>query len=100
MEVYTREFLQKYKQDAVAYGLAKKIVQGVLGHAQRGVTRYLYPNIDIGLEFSETHQRNAHERIQVVVGFLRQMLPDSLVEYKTATRLDGTAESGIVIDWS
>ena len=100
MEVYTREFLQKYKQDAVAYGLAKKIVQGVLQHAQQGLTRYLYPNANMGIEFSETHQRNANERCQVVVGILKKMLPDSLVEYKTVVRLDGTAESGIIIDWS
>jgi hypothetical protein len=91
MEIYTREFLQKYKQDFNEYSLAKQIVQQVLRQSQQGRTSYLHP-----IHISHKLYNNTES----IIKFLRQMLPDSSVEYKTATRLDGTFESGIVIDWS
>ena len=101
MEIYTRDFLQNYKRDCSIYSLAKNIVQQVLREAGQGKTRYVQ-KIDErnGIEFSRNHTRGVDTNIIKVTRFLKQMLPDTTIEYKQSERLDGSIESGIVIDWS
>lgn len=101
MEVYSRKFLQNYKRDRVFYELSKKIVQQALHASAMGEIRYVERLENYrGIEFNRALIRDVDTNIMTVIGFLKQMLPDSSVEYKTSTRLDGTPESGIVIDWS
>lgn len=101
MEIYTRDFLQNYKRDSSTYSLAKNIVQQVLREAGQGKTRYVQ-KIDErnGIEFSRRHTRDVDSNIIKVTRFLKRMLPDTTIEYKQSERLDGSIESGIVIDWS
>lgn len=100
-EIFTRKFLQDYKADMTVYALSRKISQSALREASQGKTRYVQC-IDErnGIEFSRRHCRNVDERIQKLVEYLKTMFPDSIVEYRESARLDGSIESGIVIDWS
>lgn len=100
-ETFTKKFLQNYKSDMTVYALSRQISQATLREASQGKTRY-FQHIDErnGIEFSRRHHKNVDERIQKLVEYLKITFPDSIVEYKQSTRLDGSIESGIVIDWS
>jgi hypothetical protein len=101
MASYTKDFLQNYTHTHKEYMLAKRIVDEVLRVASRGGTRFVQPiTSGLGIEFSRHHTRDVDARVLQVNRFLKQMLPDSSIEYKTVERLDRSIEGGIVVDWS
>lgn len=101
MPVFTKTFLQNYKDDYNLLEISKRISSAVIAEARRGQqTRYLQQLHCLGPEFSERHTPNFKENIQKLIEFLKLEFPDSNIEYKEAIRLDGSKECGIVVDWS
>jgi hypothetical protein len=95
---FSRAHLQTLAVDASLYNSVKQIADQVVQTAMQGKTRFLV---------SHFSRRMTNHSIPMTVedktkflSLLQERFPDCTVEYRESTRLDGTVESGIVIDWS
>jgi hypothetical protein len=95
MEVITKSYLQSLKTDSVIHNAVKQILQGVKATALRE-TRFVYP-LQNRQVFLYGHGQDAVEKC---IYYLKQSLPDCIVEFREATDLMGNKTSGIIIDWS
>jgi hypothetical protein len=96
MEVYNRQFLKEYRGARYQWIQNEtRIITRILQTAAGGrETRYL---ID-GREFM--YGQREENITEWVVARLKERFPDSIVEYRQATELNGRVQHGIVIDWS
>ena len=94
--VYSRTYLQSLKTDADLYSRVDRAVKTVLTTAHRGGTRYILPQVHFMNYSGGVNREIDRDRF---IALLQERLPGCTLEYRESTRLDGTVEAGIVIDW-
>ena len=96
----SRTYLQSLAtDDASMYRTANTIVDSVVAAAKKGKTRYVDANSFYIMRENHSVRMTPENLVRFLV-ILRERFPECIVEYRETTRLDGTTEAGIVIDWS
>lgn len=96
----SRAYLQSLVVDGQLYEQATRITEKVVREAMKGNTKHILTPGSFSVRHVNYSTRMPSEDIARFIEILREHLPDCTIEHRTSTRLDGTTESGIVIDWS
>lgn len=96
----SRAYLQSLAVDGNLHVQATRIVDRIVQEAMKGNTKYILKPASFSVGHVYYSDRMPPEDIARFIEILRERLPDCTIEHRTSTRLDGTTESGIVIDWS
>ncbi len=94
MEVITKEYLQSLRTDRAIIDVVKQIVEQVKRAASRE-TRYVYT-----VHNKQIFYHGGQTSLDKCIYYLKQSLPDCVIDYREATDLMGKTTGGIFIDWS
>lgn len=99
MEVITKSYLQSLRTDRAIHYVVKQIIQHVKEKALHE-SRYVYPLTNMQMLIYGNGREQQPDNVEKCIYYLKQSLPDCVIELREATDLMGNKTSGIVVDWS